>query len=492
VIKNRTKAVGIIGSGFSGLAAACQLAKAGHQVTVLEKNNKIGGRGKSFHAEGFTFDMGPSWYWMPEVMDQFFESFGKKTSDYYTLHRLNPSYRVFLPETIEDIPSDYDALKQLFEKYEAGAGEQLSLFLKEAEEKYETGMGEFVWKPSHHIGEFFELKILKALFKIQLFTDMRSHLKKYFKNPILIQLLEFPVLFLGAKPSQTPALYSLMNYADLKLGTWYPMGGMSKVPEAMHALALELGVNFISSADVSQVELKNNQITKLIYDQGELPVDEVINSGDYHHFEQSVLPASHRVYSEKQWDKRTMSPSSLLFYVGLNKKIEGIEHHNLFFDCAFDAHAAEIYDQPAWPQHPLFYLCCPSKTDQSVAPEGQENLFFLIPVAPDMQSNEEIRNHYWNLLCDRLQERIGVDIRPHVVYKRSYAHEEFQSDYHSYKGNAYGLANTLMQTAFLKPKLKSSRINNLYYCGQLTVPGPGMPPGIISGQLAAREIIKKN
>lgn len=488
----KTKHIGVIGSGFSGLAAACTLAAAGHEVTVLEKNEKIGGRGKSFHANGFTFDMGPSWYWMPEVMDQFFERFGKKTSEYYSLKRLDPSYRVFLPQHHEDIPADFAALQAVFEKYETGAGQQLEKFLKEAEEKYETGMGEFVWKPSHNITEFFEIKILKALFKIQLFTDMRSHLKKYFKNPMLIQLLEFPVLFLGAKPSQTPALYSLMNYADLKLGTWYPIGGMSRVPEAMHTLAIELGVKFIAQADVQSVVINNNRIQSLQYGNGSIAVDEVINAGDYHHFEQKVLPASHRVYSNQQWQKLTMSPSSLLFYVGLNVKVPGIEHHNLFFDTSFDEHAAEIYDHPAWPRHPLFYLCCPSKSDDSVAPQGCENLFFLIPVAPDMTSDEHTREHYWNLLCERLKQRVGMDIRPHVVYKRSYAHEEFMADYHSYKGNAYGLANTLMQTAFLKPKLKSSKLNNLYYCGQLTVPGPGMPPGIISGQLAAKEIIQKN
>ena len=349
-------------------------------------------------------------------------------------------------------------------------------------------MGKFVRKPAHSFTEFAELDLLKALFKIQLFSDMRSHLRSHFKSPVLLQLLEFPVLFLGAKPSKTPALYSLMNYADLELGTWYPMGGMAKVPEAMLELAQSLGVQVITNQNVNGFEFEDNEISAVKTQNQTYIVDGVIASADYHHVEQTLLPKKYRQYDEAFWEKRTMSPSSLLFYVGLNDKVPGLEHHNLFFENSFDVHAQEIYDHPQWPSNPLFYLCCPSKTDKTVAPENGENMFFLIPVAPGLQSTDALREHYWNLMCDAVQRRTGKDIRNHVVYKRSFAHEEFQSEYNSFKGNAYGLANTLMQTAFLKPKMKSKQLKNLYYAGQLTVPGPGMPPGIISGQLAAEEL----
>ncbi|MEN9334049.1 MAG: hypothetical protein RLY35_1229 [Bacteroidota bacterium] len=488
--KDKTKHIVVIGSGFSGLSAACYLAKAGYQVTVLEKNEKAGGRGRSYSADGFTFDMGPSWYWMPEVMEEFFNDFGKRTKDYFDLIQLDPGYRVFIQEGHVDIPANSDALIAVFEKIEVGAGKALKQFLSEAQFKYEAGMGKFVRKPSHSIFEFMDLDILKSLFKIQLFTDMRSHLKKYFKHPQLLQLLEFPVLFLGAKPQQTPALYSLMNHADLNLGTWYPMGGMAKLPEAMIQLAESLGVVFKTNAAVTGFSFNGRSIDKVIGADYALEVDGVIGSADYHHIEQTLLPKEKRHYNTAYWESRIMSPSSLLFYVGLNTQLPGLQHHNLFFDQSFDVHAEEIYDHPQWPSDPLFYLCCPSKTDPTVAPQGSENIFLLIPVAPGLESDEELRDQYWNKMCTQIQKKTGVDIRNHVVHKRSFAHEEFVSEYNSYKGNAYGLANTLMQTAFLKPKMKSNKVDNLFYAGQLTVPGPGVPPSIISGQLAATELSK--
>jgi phytoene desaturase len=490
VVKTKTKHIAVIGSGFSGLSAACYLAKSGYQVTILEKNDKPGGRGRSFAADGFVFDMGPSWYWMPEVMEEFFQDFGKSTKDYFQLKQLDPGYRVFINEGHVDIPANTDALSDLFESIEKGAGQALKQFLTEAQFKYEAGMGKFVRKPSHSIFEFMDLDILKSLFKIQLFTDMRAHLKKYFKHPQLLQLLEFPVLFLGAKPQNTPALYSLMNHADLNLGTWYPMGGMAKLPEAMIELAESLGVVIKTNSAVKKIVVNGNQITAVQGADFSFEVDGVIGSADYHHIEQTLLPEDKRQYNEEYWESRVMSPSSLLFYVGLDTKVPGLQHHNLFFDQSFDQHAQEIYDEPQWPSDPLFYLCCPSKTDNTVAPEGHENIFLLIPVAPGLESDEELREHYWNKMCIQIQIKTGVDIRNHVVYKRSFAHEEFVSEYNSYKGNAYGLANTLMQTAFLKPKMKSKKVTNLFYAGQLTVPGPGVPPSIISGQLAATELDK--
>ncbi len=481
----------VIGSGFAGLSAACTLASQGHQVTVFEKNSTTGGRARHFSEDGFMFDMGPSWYWMPEVFDAFFAKFGKKTSDYYNLIRLDPSYRVFFKDkTGLDIPANLDEFKELLESMETGAGNALDRFLNEAKIKYDTGMGEFVWKPSLSVMEFAEFRLLKESFRLQLFTSISSHLRKYFKNQEILQLLEFPVLFLGAKPSKTPALYSMMNYADIALGTWYPIGGMVEIAKAMTKLAEELGVKFLTNSPVEKLEVSNGEVSG-VWSNGNLSYcDAVIAGADYHHVESQLLSPEYRTYSEDYWEKRVMSPSSLLFYLGINKKVNGLLHHNLFFDEDFNHHAHEIYDDPKWPSKPLFYICAPSKTDPSVAPEGCENLFALIPVAPGMKSDETARAKYLQVIIERIKKYTGEDITNHIVYSRSYAHEEFISDYNSFKGNAYGLANTLMQTAFLKPRMKSRKLDNLFYAGQLTTPGPGVPPSLISGQVAAGEVHK--
>ncbi|MGF1564049.1 MAG: phytoene desaturase family protein [Flavobacteriales bacterium] len=482
--------VAVIGSGFAGLAAATTLADQGHKVTIFEKNDMAGGRARVFKADAFTFDMGPSWYWMPDVFDAYFERFGKKVSDYYTLKRLDPSYRVYFNDGPVDIPADYQELRKLFEKLEPGSAGLLDTFMNEAEIKYGIGMSKFVFKPSHSIMEFAEWQTVKDATKLHLFTSFSSYIRKYFKNPKLLQLLEFPVLFLGAKPENTPALYSLMNYADTKLGTWYPMGGMHEIVKAMVALAEEKGVEIRLSTPVTGVKYAGNNVTAVCTPNCDVACDAVIGAADYNHIDQHILPKDKRNYTPEYWDKRTMSPSSLLYYVGLNRELPELQHHNLFFDADFGKHAVEIYDTAKWPENPLFYVSCPGKTDPSVLPAGNENVFILIPIAPGIEENEGTREHYFNVVSERLKKHIGVDIREHIVYKRSYAHKEFQNDYHAFKGNAYGLANTLRQTAFLKPKLKSKKFSNFYFAGQLTTPGPGVPPSLISGQVAADEVNK--
>ncbi len=485
------QSIAVIGSGFAGLAAACTAASEGYDVTVFEKNSRTGGRARTFESNGFLFDMGPSWYWMPDVFEKFFARFGKKVSDYYQLERLDPSYQVFFDDdTSLNVPANLDDLKQELEKLEVGSAAKLDKFLAEAKVKYETGMNQFVWKPSLSVMEFADFKLVRESFRLQLFSNMRVHLRSYFSHPKILQLLEFPVLFLGAKPAKTPALYSMMNYADIALGTWYPKGGMGKIAEGMTSLAKELGVKFVMNAAVQQITVSEGRASGVEVNGEKLAFDAVIGAADYHHVETKLLKPHYRDYTDEYWDKRVMSPSSLLFYVGINKKVEGLLHHNLFFDADFDFHAEEIYDNPKWPKNPLFYVCCPSKTDASVAPADSENIFILIPVAPNMHSSEEARNVYFDMCIDRIEKRTGATLRNHIVYKKSYAHEEFITDYNSYKGNAYGLANTLMQTAFLKPRMRSKKIKNLFYAGQLTVPGPGVPPSLISGQVAAAEVLK--
>lgn len=481
----------VVGAGFAGISSATALAHQGWEVTLLEKNSSPGGRARKFEAEGFTFDMGPSWYWMPDVFDQYFEAFGAKTVDYYELIRLDPSYSVVFGENdVWDIPASLEAFKQSLEEKEKGSSEQLEKFLSQAAYKYQVGINDLVYKPSRSIWEFVDMRLLLALFKMDVFQSFQKHIRRYFKHPQILKLMEFPILFLGALPKNTPALYSLMNYADISLGTWYPKGGMHKIVEGMVALAESKGVTFLYNQEVQKIEVENKKAQKVITSQGEFEADVVVVGADYHHAEQNWLAEPHRKYSENYWEKRVMAPSSLLFYLGVNKKLKNLQHHNLFFDVDFEKHARQIYETPQWPSEPLFYVSVPSQTDPTVAPEGQENVFLLVPVAHTLEDTPEIREKYYDIIMTRLEKLTGQSIRENVVYKRSYAHQDFMSDYNAYKGNAYGLANTLMQTAILKPSLKSKKVKNLYYTGQLTVPGPGVPPSLISGQVVAKEVVK--
>ncbi|WKN42879.1 phytoene desaturase family protein [Tunicatimonas pelagia] len=487
------KSVVVIGAGFSGLSAASYLAQAGFDVTVVEKHNIAGGRARFFQEQGFTFDMGPSWYWMPDVFDRYFASFGKQVSDYYNLVRLDPSYRVvFDKDDFLDLPASLSELRSLFESLETGSSHMLDKFLEQAAYKYDVGMNNLVYKPSRSLTEFVSAQLLYDILRMDVFKSFYKHIRSFFTNDQIIRIMEFPILLLGALPQNTPALYSLMNYADIQLGTWYPMGGMHKIVSGMQQLAEELGVKFEFGQNVESFAFEGNKITEVITEKTSFVPDLVVGSADYHFIESTLLPPTHRSYSDTYWDQRAMAPSSLLYYLGVNKKVENLHHHNLFFDQDFTPHAEAIYSDPKWPDNPLFYVSVTSKTDSSVAPEGQENMFILIPVAPDLEDSPEIREHYYDLVMNRLESLTGQSIRDAVVVKRSYAHQDFLQDYNAFKGNAYGLANTLLQTAILKPSIKSSKLKNLYYTGQLTVPGPGVPPSLISGKVVAAEIAKEH
>ena len=480
------------------MSAACFLAKAGYIVTVLEKNEQPGGRARQLKIDGFTFDMGPSWYWMPDVFERFFNQFNKTTADYYELKRLSPSYRIYWQNETTDIPADYNALKYLFEKLEPGSSKKLDLFLTEAAYKYKTGMQKLVYKPGLSITEFLDADLLNGIFKLDVFTSIKKHIGKYFKHPQIQQILEFPVLFLGALPEKIPALYSLMNHADIKGGTWFPKGGMYSIVNAMYKLAIELGVQFQFNKNVIKIEVENKVATKVVCENTNgstttYTADVIIANADYHHVENKLLPAQYRNYPEHYWDKKTMAPSCLIYYVGLNKKLKNICHHSLFFDTSFKQHAEEIYITKQWPAAPLFYVSATSVSDESLAPEGCENLFFLIPVAAGLDNDsEELRAYYFENILSRFEEKINEPVRENIIVKKSYSTRDFISDYNAYKGNAYGLANTLMQTALLKPSIKNKKVKNLFYTGQLTVPGPGVPPALISGEVVAKHILNFN
>lgn len=483
------KNISIIGSGFSSLAAACYLAQAGHKVTVFEKNNTVGGRARQLTRDGFTFDIGPTWYWMPDVFERFFSDFNKKTTDYYKLTKLNPAYTVFFGKdetiTIEDT---LEKICIAFEKEESGSSIKLRKFMSEALDNYQIAIKDLVYRPGVSPLELITPLTVKKIG--QFFSTVSKEVRKEFKNPKLISILEFPVLFLGAKPSKTPAFYSFMNYADFGLGTFYPENGMYSVIQAMQALAEELGVTIKTNQKVEKIVVEDRNAVGLVINGDSLASDIVVSGADYHHTE-SLLEPKYRQYSEAYWSRRTFAPSALLFYVGFSKKLKNVSHHSLFFDVDFEAHARDIYDAPQWPEAPLFYASFPSITDTHCAPADNEAGIFLIPLAPGLTDIQEIREEYFEKIMSRFEYITNQEVNNYVIFKESFCINDFIADYNSYKGNAYGLANTLMQTAFLRPKLKSKKVGNMFFTGQLSVPGPGVPPSLISGKLVAGLIQKE-
>ena len=482
----------VIGSGFSGLSSAAFLSKNGFEVTLVEKNKTVGGRARIFHEKGYSFDMGPSWYWMPEIFENFFNEFNLKIEDLYDLKQLDPGFKIVFKDQEINLPSSWNEICHLFDKYEENGADKLNKFMEDAQQKYSIGLDFLYNSPGVSIRELFNPQILKNINKLQLLTSYRNHIKKYFSNEYLINILEFPVLFLGTSAKHTPALYSLMAYSGIKQGTFYPIGGFNAVIKSMEKLCIDLGVNIVTGSEVKKINIKNKKVVSVSTQNDEIETDYLIASADYAHVENQLLEKKYRNYSTEYWNKKNFSPSSLLFYLGVSKKLNKLDHHTLFFDEDIEQHSNDIYEKPIWPKKPLFYACCPAKTDPKVAPKDKENLFILVPIAAGLNDTEEIREEYFKIVMKRLEKFCGEKIIEHIEYKKSYCVNDFITDYNAFKGNAYGLANTLMQTANLKPKIVNKQLENMYYTGQLTVPGPGVPPSIISGQLVAEQIITKS
>ena len=483
------KTISIIGSGFSALSASCYLAKAGHDVTIYEKNKAIGGRARQLKKDGFTFDIGPTWYWMPDVFERFFSDFNKLPSDYYELEKLNPAYSVYFGK--DDFITIEDTLEKIclaFEKEEPGSSSKLKAFINNAKNNYDVAIKDLVYRPGVSP---FELVTPITIKKInQFFSTIKKDVRKEFNNDRLAKILEFPVLFLGAKPDNTPSFYSFMNYADFGIGTFHPKKGMYQVILAMEALAKSLNVTIKTNSVIDKISVINGKVEGIICNKELIKSDIVLSGADYYHTE-TLLDKKYRQYSESYWNKKIFAPSSLLFYVGFDKKLENVNHHTLFFDVDFDIHAKAIYDDPRWPAEPLFYASFPSITDKSTAPDDKEAGIFLIPLAPGLEDTSELRELYFDKIITRFERLTSQHVKNSIIFKESFCVNDFINDYNSYKGNAYGMANTLTQTAFLRPKLKSKKVTNLFFTGQLTVPGPGVPPSLISGKLVA-ELINKH
>jgi phytoene desaturase len=482
----------VIGAGFAGLSAACHLARGGARVTLLEKHDQPGGRARSHTLDGFRFDLGPSWYWMPDLFDRFFQAFDRRVEDLYELRRLDPSYTVVWPGGEPwDIPAGVPALRELFERIEPGSGAELDRFLEISGTIYRAATEDYLLRPSLSLSEFVDVRLVREVFRLRMLESMHRFARRRFRDPRLARLVEWPVLFLGASSRDTPAMYSLMAYADMALGTWYPMGGMHRIIEAMVEVARAEGVELRFGAEVEAIEVAGSRATGVRTDGRVLAADGVLAAADYHHVEQHLLPPHARQDSEATWDRRRLSPSSLLLYLGVEGRVPKLHHHTLFFDEDLDTHMDAVYQRPRWPEAPLFYVCAPSRTDPTCAPEGCENLFVLVPLAPGLRDDEAARETCAEAVLDRLEAYVGAPLPPRIRVRRTWAMRDFEREYHAYKGNAYGLANTLLQTGPFKPRLASSKVSNLAFAGQLTVPGPGMPPSLISGELGARVLLER-
>lgn len=485
----QNKRIVVIGAGFGGLAAAALLAKDGHKVIVIEKNEMVGGRARVWREAGFSFDMGPSWYLMPDAFETYFAHFGKKPQDLYNLIRLDPSYRIFFgPNDKLDISSDLETNIKLFESIEPGSGQKLVEYLEQAKYQYDVSMKQFLYKNFTSIFDFFNKRMLTEGRKLHVFENLDAFTKRYFKSERLQKILQYSMVFLGGAPSNTPALYSVINHADFNLGVWYPEGGFASVATAMQKLAESYGAEFIFNSEVTEIVVEDGIAKKVKTAIQEFDADIVIGNGDYHHIETKLLPKAARSYSDRYWNNRTVAPSAFIIYLGLDKELSSLSHHNLVLSNDWTKHFNAIFDKPSWPEEPSYYVCAPAKTDSTVAPAGKENLFVLVPIASGLPETPEFREEFANKIIAHFENEIGETITPHIVVKRIFTGTDFAKDYNAFKGTALGLSHTLMQTAMFRPRMKSKKVKNLYFTGQFTQPGIGVPMTLISGQLTRDNI----
>jgi len=551
------ESVVVVGSGFGGLSAACHLAAAGCDVTVVEKNEQLGGRASRLSREGFRFDMGPSWYLMPDVFERFFGHFDRHPADYYDLERLDPHYRIFFKDGQQvDVDPDRPKNRELFESIEPGAGEAFEEYLETSERHYGTAMETFVYEDRSRLRDWVDLDVMRAApIGLQLIGSMQSHVEDYFENPKLQQIMQYTLVFLGGSPKNTPALYNMMSHVDFNMGVYYPVvtdngvtpglslradelsdadsavpggaaaadggtatadgrpsftgfdaeavdpptdaladvaagGGIGLVVDAVTALALELGVTFETGTEVTEVTRRKEGFLVADATGRERHPDRVVVNADYAHAEQELLPAHERQYDADYWDDRTYAPSAYLLYLGVEGDVPDLAHHTLVLPEDWDPHFDDVFEDPAWPDEPAYYLCVPSETDDTVAPEGHSNLFVLVPVAPGLADDDGVRERFREMILADIAEHTGTDLRDRIVVEEEFCVSEFVDRYNATQGTALGLAHTLRQTALLRPNNRSSAVDGLYFTGSFTTPGIGVPMCLISGEHTANALLK--
>lgn len=484
------KKIIVIGGGISGLCSAALLAKDGFDVTLIEKNAQLGGRMGQWKHKGFVFDTGPSWYLMPEVMEQFFGRFGKSSKDYYKLLKLAPSYRAYFENEYVDVFSDLNKSKKLFDTFEDSGGSKLEKYLKHSEKLYIASMP-YLYKNNYDLMNLINLDTIKLAASFPFWQNMEQYIGKYFSSTKAKKLLMYNLVFLGGAPKSTPALYSLMAHVDFNLGVYYPMGGMYELVRALTSLCQENKVKIIKNCTVQKIDSVGNKIKLVKTNKGSFKADVFVNTSDYWHFESKVLGNSQRSYSRNYWDKRKVAPSAFVVLIGVRKKIKSLKHHNMFFAKDWDKHFDEVFENLKWPKDPSFYVCAPSATDPSVAPIGMENLFVLVPIAAGLKDSLTLRNRYTRFIINKIEEYTGEHFAQDIIFKKVFSISDFKSEFNAFRGSAFGLSHTLFQTSFLRPNIKSKKLDNLYHAGQYVHPGIGVPSVMISAEIAAREIGKK-
>lgn len=485
----------IIGAGIGGLASAALLAKNGADVTVLEKCDSPGGRARLWESGGFAFDMGPSWYLMPEVFERFFSLFGKSRDDYWKLKKLDTHYQVFFGGREKaTITSDFERTKSLFEGFEKGGGEKLAAYVADAKYKYQVATGDFLYREYRSVFQFLNKRLMTEGLRLDVFQSLDAYVRGYFHDHRARKILEYAMVFLGASPSNAPALYSLMSYLDLEEGIFFPVGGMYAIVEGLVKLCGELGVKIECGTEVSGIRVENGRAAGVRARKGslnfELSADAVLANADYAHAENDLLDDADRSYKGRYWEKAVLAPSMLIAYLGINGKVDGLEHHNLYFADDWDAHFSSVFDRPAWPDDACFYLSAASKTDARAAPPGKENLFLLVPVAPGLADDDRTREAFFEQMMDRVESVTGQEIRSRIEVKRLFSQRDFTADYHALKGTALGLAHTLSQTAVFRPSMRSKRVKGLYFSGQYTHPGVGVPMTLIASEVVCPLVLE--
>ncbi len=482
----------VVGGGFGGLSAACYLARAGADVELIEKNAQLGGRASRLEMNGFRFDMGPSWYLMPDVFERFFGHFDREVGEYYALDRLDPHYRIFFKDDDRvDITPNREQVIETFESYEPGAGDALREYLATSEEQYSIAMENFVYEDRPRLRDWIDRDVMNAAsIGFQLLGTMDEYVADYFDHPKLQQIMQYTLVFLGGAPKNTPALYNMMSHVDFNMGVWYPEGGIGRVVDSIADLATELGVTATLETEISEITRKQERFRLEAIGGDVFTSDIVVSGADYAHTEQELLPSRARQYDAEYWNERTYAPSAFLMYLGIEGHVDPLAHHTLVLPTDWNQHFEQIFDSPTWPDDPAYYLCAPSKTDDGVAPDGHSALFVLVPIAAGLKDTTDIREQYRDFVLDDIAENTGADLHDRIVCEELFCIEDFISTYNSWNGTALGLAHTLRQTALFRPPHRSAAVDGLYFAGGYTTPGIGMPMCLISGEHAADAVIE--